>query len=59
LRARDYTTINPFEPFAFCVTPDTRFWVTFSPLRGRAALTVEAAGLPKDALVEIELVAVL
>ena len=41
LRARDYTTFNPFEPLPFFVTPDTRFWVTFSPLQGRAALTVE------------------
>ncbi len=41
LRARDYTTFNPFEPLPFSVTPDTRFWVTFSPLQGRAALTVE------------------
>src|SRR5271155_4381094 len=41
LRARDYTTFNPFEPLTFSVTPDTRFWVTFSPLQGRAALTVE------------------
>jgi len=41
LRARDYTAFNPFEPLAFSVTPDTRFWVTFSPLQGRAALTVE------------------
>src|SRR5580704_13641923 len=41
LRARDCTTFNPFEPLPFSVTPDTRFWVTFSPLQGRAALTVE------------------
>src|SRR5580704_3887674 len=41
LRARDYTTFNPFEPLPFSVTPDTRFWVTFSPLQGWAALTVE------------------
>ena len=41
LRARDYTAFNPFEPLPFSVTPDTRFWVTFSPLQGRAALTVE------------------
>src|SRR6267154_621141 len=41
LRARDYTTFNPFEPLPFSVTPDTRFWVSFSPLQGRAALTVE------------------
>src|SRR5229473_1474991 len=41
LRARDYTTFNPYEPLPFSVTPDTRFWVTFSPLQGRAALTVE------------------
>ena len=41
LRARDYTTFNPFEPLPFSVAPDTRFWVTFSPLQGRAALTVE------------------
>src|ERR1700674_2155502 len=41
LRARDYTTFNPFEPLPFSVTPDTRFWVTFSPLQGRPALTVE------------------
>src|ERR1700676_909400 len=41
LRARGYTTFNPFEPLPFSVTPDTRFWVTFSPLQGRAALTVE------------------
>src|SRR6266481_4615815 len=41
LRARDYTTFNPFEPLPFSVTPDTRFRVTFSPLQGRAALTVE------------------
>src|ERR1700676_4391114 len=33
--------VNPFEPLPFSVTPDTRFWVTFSPLQGRAALTVE------------------
>src|SRR5271167_2798491 len=24
LRARDYTTFNPFEPLPFSVTPDTR-----------------------------------
>src|ERR1700732_918074 len=42
LRARDYTTFNPFEPLPFSVTPDTRFWVTFSPLQGRAPLPVEA-----------------
>src|SRR3984893_5313805 len=41
LRARDYTTFNPFEPLPFSVTPDTRFWVTFSPLQARPALTVE------------------
>src|ERR1700730_17243388 len=41
LRARDYTTFNLFEPLPFSVTPDTRFWVTFSPLQGRAALIVE------------------
>jgi len=37
LRARDYTTFNPFEPLPFSVRPDTRFRVTFSPLQGRAA----------------------
>src|SRR5271165_1479300 len=41
LRARDHTTFNPFEPLPFSVTPDTRYWVTFSPLQGRAAQTVE------------------
>src|SRR4029077_1018542 len=41
LRARDYRTFIPFEPLPFSVTPDTRFWVTFSPLQGRPALTVE------------------
>src|SRR5260370_14659441 len=41
LRARYYTTFNLFEPLPFSVTPDTRFWVAFSPLQGRAALTVE------------------
>src|ERR1700730_19098913 len=41
LRARDYTTFNPFAPLPFSVTPDTKSWVTFSPLQGRAALTVE------------------
>src|SRR5271166_2314640 len=35
LRARDHTTFNPFEPLPFSVTPNTRFWVTFSPLQGR------------------------
>src|SRR5580692_8208370 len=24
LRARDYTTLNPFQPFSFSATPDTR-----------------------------------
>src|SRR5207249_6630957 len=41
LRARDYTRFNPFEPLPFSVTPDTRFWVTFAPLQGRAVLTIE------------------
>src|SRR3984893_4142534 len=38
---RLYDVLIPFELLPFSVTPDTRFWVTFSPLQGRAALTVE------------------
>src|SRR6267378_2510489 len=48
LRARDYTRFNPFEPLPFSVTPDTRFWVTFSPLQGRAALrSLDREGAPQ------------
>src|ERR1700756_1021193 len=42
LRARDYTTFNPFEPLPFSLSPRILgFGSPSPPLQGRAALTVE------------------
>ena len=44
LRARDYTTFNPFEPLPFSLSHRILgFGSPSPPLQGRAALTVEVA----------------